>query len=133
MVIIESKKVVVKCSAEECFNFLSDMNNYEQILPNDKITDWKSTTNSCFFKIQNTYSLELLYSSSEPNRLIHIVSGPASPIKFELDMVLEEHNESCKAHLICNADINQFLKLIIEKPLYYLFNHMADKLVEIKE
>jgi hypothetical protein len=48
-------------------------------------------------------------------------------------MVLEEHNESCKAQLICNADINQFLKLIIEKPLYYLFNHMADKLVEIKE
>lgn len=133
MVKIESKQVDVNCSEEECFIFLSNMNNYQQLLPDDKITDWKSSTTSCFFKIQNTYALELLYSSSEPNKLIHIISGPASPIKFELDMVIEKDKGNCKAQLICNADINQFIKLIIEKPLNYLFNHMADKLVEVKE
>ena len=133
MVTIESKKVEVNCSAEECFKFLSDMNNYKQILPDDKITDWSSTETSCFFKIQNTYNLELLHNNSGPNNKIHIISGPASPIKFDLDMVIEDDNKSCKAQLICNADINQFLKLIIEKPLYYLFNHMAEKLVEVKE
>ena len=133
MVTIESKKVEVNCSAEECFKFLSDMNNYKQILPDDKITDWSSTETSCFFKIQNTYTLELLLKNSEPNKKIHIISGPGSPIKFDLDMVIEDNNKTCNAQLICEADINQFLKLIIEKPLYYLFNHMADKLVEVKE
>ena len=64
MVTIESKKVEVNCSTEECFKFLSNMNNYKQILPDDKITDWSSTETSCFFKIQKTYNLELLQPQS---------------------------------------------------------------------
>ena len=48
-------------------------------------------------------------------------------------MTIEENDSSCNAQLICNADINPFLKMIIEKPLYYLFNYMADKLVAVKE
>ena len=133
MVKIKSKKVTVNCSPEECFTFLSDMTNYEQILPEKDITDWESSKDRCFFKIKKTYSLELLFESSTPFNIIHIKSGPACPIKFTLDMTIEENDSSCNAQLICNADINPFLKMIIEKPLYYLFNYMADKLVAVKE
>ena len=132
MVKIESKEVTLNCSAEECFNFLSDMNNYEQILPEKDITDWEGSKERCLFKIKKTYTLELLFDSSEPNSKIHINSGPSCPLKFTLDMEITDLNESCKAQLICDADINQFLKVIIEKPLYYLFNYMADRLETFK-
>ena len=133
MVKIESKNVTVNCSAEECFNFLSDMNNYEQILPEKDISEWESTNKSCFFKIKKTYALELIFSHSEPFSAIHIKSGDKSPIKFELDMVLNQIDNACEAQLVCNADINPFLKMIIEQPLKYLFNYMADQLVAVKE
>ena len=133
MVRIESKRVLVNCSVEECFDFLIDMNNYEQILPEKDISEWESTNERCFFKIKKTYGLELLYESSEPHNKIHIISGPSCPLKFKLDILIEKEGECCNAVLVCDADINQFLKMIIEKPLHYLFNYMADELVAIKE
>ena len=97
------------------------------------ISEWESTNERCFFKIKKTYGLELLYESSEPHNKIHIISGPSCPLKFKLDMLIEKEGECCNAVLVCDADINQFLKMIIEKPLHYLFNYMADELVAIKE
>ena len=54
---IESKKVAVNCPQAECFEFLTDMNNYELLLPKKNISDWNSDEKTCSFKIQKTYKL----------------------------------------------------------------------------
>ncbi len=129
---IESNEVNVACSAEECYSFLSDMNNYELLLPKDKISNWAATEKECSFKIQKTYKLELKHVSGEPNSKIELASGASSPFKFTLNVFLTENGESTNAKLICDADINPFLKMMVEKPLNNLFNYMADRLVKVK-
>tara|TARA_X000000368_G_C22858912_1_gene635635 strand:- start:336 stop:797 length:462 start_codon:yes stop_codon:yes gene_type:complete len=130
---IESKKVNVACSIEDCYTFLTDLNNYELLLPKDKISSWESDEKKCSFKIQKTYKLTLVYKNGLPHNEIHLVSGENSPFSFSLNIVLSESGATCDAQLLCEADINPFLKMMVEKPLNNLFDYMADRLVKVKQ
>ena len=132
MIEINSKEVIVNCPIDECFDFVSDMNNYVLLLPKDKISNWESSKNQCSFKILNIYTLEMIFDHAKENELIHIKSGPISPFKFELDLNLKSIQNTTSAQLKCNADINPMLKLMIQKPLNNLFDYMAEKLAKIK-
>jgi len=46
-------------SAEEVFTFLADMNNHEQLMPKDDISDWASTVDEASFNIRNMIKLSL--------------------------------------------------------------------------
>lgn len=128
---IESKKVIVNSSQQEVFGFLSDMNNYELLLPKKSISDFKSDKKTCSFKIQKTYKLVLEHVGGTEFNAINIKSGDGSPFKFTLDVDLAE-GISTEAQLICNADINPFLKMMVQKPLNNLFDYMADRIAKVK-
>ncbi len=129
---IESKKVQVNCSQAECFEFLTDMNNYELLLPKKNISDWSSDYKVCSFRIQKTYKLILEHVSDTPSSQIHIKSGEKSPFSFTLNVNLTEKEGTTEAQLICDADINPFLKMMVQKPLNNLFNYMAERIAVVK-
>lgn len=131
MTTIESKKVIVNCSQKEVYNFLCDMNNYELLLPKKNISDWKSDEKTCSFKIQKTYKLVLEHIGGTEFNQINIKSGEGSPFKFTLDINLNNENTT-EAQMICNADINPFLKMMVQKPLNNLFDYMADRIAKVK-
>jgi len=62
-----------------------------------------------------------------------LISGENSPFSFSLNIILTESDGTCDAQLLCEADINPFLKMMVEKPLNNLFDYMADRLVKVKE
>ena len=128
---IESKKVEVNCQQAECYEFLTDMNNYELLLPKKNISDWSSDVNTCSFKIQKTYKLDLEQVGGTPSSQINIKSGDGA-FKFTLDINLKEEGGKTEAQLICDADINPFLKMMVLKPLNNLFDYMADRIAVVK-
>jgi carbon monoxide dehydrogenase subunit G len=127
---IESKKVIVPASDEKVFAFLSDMNNIEKLLPEGRITEWKSSENHCSFKIQNAYTIGLNFGSSEPHKKILYTSAQGSPFPFTLDVHITSQGSGCETYLLCNADINPFLKMIVVGPLKNLFDYMAERLAQ---
>jgi carbon monoxide dehydrogenase subunit G len=125
---IESKKVDVKASREEIFTFLTNLNNFIELLPKDKISDWKSDEASCSFKVQGGYKIGLLMGSAHPHEKIILNSSSDSPFKFVLNIHLEEFGSGTRGWQVCEADLNPFLRMMVEKPLKNLFDYIADKL-----
>jgi carbon monoxide dehydrogenase subunit G len=128
---IDSKQVDIQAPIEECFQFLMDLNNYELLLPKDKISDWSSDEKKCSFKIQKTYKLSLLYSESTPSTNILVKSAKGGPFSFDLNINLVDQGSSTKVQLVCDADINPFLKMMVQKPLNNLFDYMADRMTKV--
>ena len=126
--IIESKRGVVNRPINEVFEFLTDMNNFENLLPQDKISNWKSDNDQCSFKVQGTTSISFVKESSESPNRINIISGESSPFKFDLVIHLNEEDGKTVGHQIFNADINMFMKMMVESPLTHLINTMVDRL-----
>lgn len=125
---IESKRVTVKAVSQEVEVFLADMNNFEKLLPQDKVSDWKSDATTCSFKVIGGYTIDLQQAGKTGN-VLHLKSGSASPFPFTLNIELTDADGSTEAQQVIDADVNPFMKMMIEKPLKNLFDYIADKLV----
>lgn len=125
---IESKKGVINRPSKEVYTYLMDMNNFKNLLPADKISNWVSDEKSCSFKIQGATTISFIIESSVEPNLIHLISGDESPFAFNLDIHLVEENGTTKGYQVFSADINMFMKMMVEKPLQNLFDFIVDRL-----
>jgi carbon monoxide dehydrogenase subunit G len=128
---IDSKTVTIAKGPQELYSFLQDMNNFKQLLPQDRISEWQSDGRSCSFKVQGAATIGLkIAGGTEPNH-VQLASTDRSPFPFTLDVHLEDQGGSTKAWQIFNAELNPFIKMMVEKPLKNLFDHIADKMVAV--
>jgi hypothetical protein len=133
MTTIESNTVRVNNSASEVFFYLCDMNNFRELLPQDKISDWNSDTDQCSFRVSGAVIIPLVKISQEEPSLIHIKSGENAPFPFTLDINIKDlADDGCEGNLVFNGEMNAFLRMMAERPLTNLFNHIAGRLAEVK-
>lgn len=126
MTIIESKKVELARNRDEVKAYVQDLNNFEKLLPRDRISDFESDGNSCSFKISGMAKIGLKVISAEP-QLVKLESTD-SPFTFTIDVHLDDIEAGTNAYQIVNLDLNPMMKMMVEKPLRNLFDHISDRL-----
>jgi carbon monoxide dehydrogenase subunit G len=126
---IESTKVDLKKSREEVFSFVSDFRNFEHLIPKDKVSKWTATEDSCSFNINGMADIGMKIQSTVMPSQVNIISDGKNPFDFTLTVFIEEkiNNESI-ANLVFDAEVNPFLKMMVEKPLTNFFNMLAERL-----
>jgi carbon monoxide dehydrogenase subunit G len=133
MATFRSEQVTIARSDGFVFGFLTDFNNFLKLMP-PQVTDWKSDGESCSFNIQNMATLGMRYKDKTPDSHIFIKSDGKVPFDFDLQCFIENNgDQSCRAILEFNADLNPMLKMIASKPLENFINILAQKLKEICE
>lgn len=129
---IESQKVTVNGSAEEVFEFVNDLNHFEQLLPPDRIENWRSDNDSCRFKIKNVSEIGFRKKTADAPGYLQLESDESAPFPFTINIYIDSISpEKCEARQIVEADINPFLKMMVEKPLTNLFDYIARRLSEV--
>ena len=133
MTTIETEKKVSPNSAENLFAFLTDLNNFEQLMPEGKIEKWESSEDQCEFVIKGMARIGLTKESSERPNLIVIKTFGKVPFDFNLNIHLNEQaDQQTEVFMIFNGEINAFMKMMVEKPLTNFFNFLVTKASEVK-
>ena len=129
---IESEKSEINKPSAEVFAFLSDFNNFQQLMP-PQVVDWQSTKDDCVFKISGMATIGMKIVEKTPNTNIKIVSnGGKVPFAFTLNVNLTEVSPTqTSGQLIFEADINPMMGMMVEKPLRNFFNLLAGKMKEL--
>lgn len=131
---IESTHTRIDQPASRIYNYLRDLNNLIHLLPQDRITNWESTEDSCSFKIQNAATIDLQRNGGTEPELIEMKNGMKSPFPFELFVHIKVIDENtCEGHLLFDGKVNPFLKMMVEKPLVNLFEYMSSQLKEVSK
>ena len=132
MTTIETDNIEINSSAEDIFNFLSDISNLEKLMP-DQVVNWESADDDCSFTIKGMGNIGMqIVERIQPSE-IKIVSTKGA-LKFTLNCVIEMINgDKCHTQLILEADLNPMMKMMVEKPLGKFFNLLVMKLKEINE
>src|ERR1700748_3818384 len=86
MTLFESK-VSINRPVNEVYQFLADMNNHQQLMP-ENIQEWSSTVDEARFNIQNMASLAIKIESRIVNNEIRIIPFEKPPFDLELKWVL---------------------------------------------
>ena len=126
MTTIESKKVTVDRPLKEVREYTRDLNNFQHLLPKDRISEFQSDGDSCSFKIKGLSKIGLRIDEVQDN-LIKLKSTDA-PFSFDIHVHLQDLDQKVEAYQIVNLDLNPMMKMMVEKPLRNLFDHIADRL-----
>jgi len=127
MTTLESK-VTINLPANTVYNFLSDFNNHQQLMP-ENIQNWTSTFNTAAFSIQNMGSISLKIDSRTENSQIIITPDQKPPFEMELKWVLTAHGEDTMVTYTISAELNMMLKMLASGPLQKLADHETSALV----
>lgn len=129
---IESEKVEISNTSENIFNYLSDFNNFEKLMP-PQVTNWTSTSEECAFTINGMATISMKIIEKSPFSTISIVSNGKVPFEFKLFVLITEKDASnCFGQLTFESDMNPMIKMMVEKPLGNFFNMLAQKMKDIK-
>lgn len=129
MNVFESKVTIDK-PVNEVYRFLADMNNHQQLMP-ENIKDWSSSVDEARFNIQNMAALALKIESRAENREIKIMPFEKPPFALELNWTLSDFNNTTEAKFSISADLSMMMKMLAGGPLQKLVDHETQRLTEI--
>ena len=130
MTIIESATTVNQ-PIEKVYNFLADLNNHQQLMP-ENIYNWSSTADEASFTIQNMAKLAIKISSRVPNQELIAIPSEKAPFDIELKWTVADNGDgTTTATHIISADLNMMMKMLAAGPLKKLADHQTERLNEI--
>lgn len=126
---IESKTIEVNKNNNEVFEYLKDMNHLEQLLPMDRLSDYSATSTTASFKVAGAATINLvLHEAIEGEKVVYkTTDGSTFPFTLNVNITSTGDN-ACSVSQVADADLNPFLKMMVEKPLGKLFDFIADRL-----
>jgi len=129
---IESKIGVVKQPAEKIFNYISNFNNFSQLIPEDKVKDFESTDDTCRFKVEGIGQAGLRIIEKEPHKLIKISSDEETTFDLLLWIQIKEIEPGdSRMKITTEVTLNTMMATMVKKPLKNFVDTLIDQAEKI--
>ncbi len=129
---IESKIGVVKQPAEKIFNYISNFNNFSQLIPEDKVKDFESTSDTCRFKVEGIGQAGLRIIEKEPHKLIKISSDEETTFDLLLWIQIKEIEPGdSRLKITTEVNLNPMMATMVRKPLKNFIDTLIDQAEKI--
>ncbi|HET8885169.1 MAG TPA: SRPBCC family protein [Salinimicrobium sp.] len=125
---LESQKVTVQKSQSELFQFLSNVENYEQLMP-DNLTKFEKVNDETFsFQLKGMPEIQLEIIEKQEPDFIKLGSTNKS-LDFSLDIRIEaEDANSSSAQLFFEGKFNMMMAMMVKKPLSSFIDTLSNNL-----
>jgi len=128
---IESQERLIPQNQAQLFSFLCNFNNFENLMP-DKVTNWTSTENSCYFNIAGIANLGMKIIEKKEPSFIKIIHDGKVPFNFDFFIYIQEKDQQHSlVKLEFNAELNAMLKMVAVKPLNQFLEDLLDQLEKL--
>jgi len=124
---LKSAKVSVSKSSKEVFEFLSDLKNFEQLMP-ENTQKFEVDGDSFLFSLKGMPEIRLVLK--EKTAFSNITLGAASSkLPFTLSGNLTEVSENeSQAQLEFSGDFNPMMAMMVKKPLTKFIEVLAENI-----
>jgi len=120
---LESPKVTISKSPQEVFDFLTNVKNFEQIMPESKQKFETLAADKFLFQLKGMP--ELILKQKEQVAPSKVVLGAASD---KLPFTLTANIEDDGTQLVFDGDFNPMMAMMIKKPIQNFINALAENL-----
>lgn len=126
---IESRIGKIEAKEEKIFQFLSDFNNFGDLIPQDKVKNWQASESNCRFTIDGIGDVGLKIIEKEPFNLIKFSGDGLANVDFNLWIQLKQMEENdTRIKITMKAALNPMLSMVAKKPLQEFVNILVDRL-----
>jgi hypothetical protein len=111
----------------QIFSFISNFNNFENLIPKDKITGWQSSEDSCRFSVNGIGEAGLKIIDKEPYKTVKYSTDGKVPFNFYLWIQLKQVDiNDTRIKLTIKADLNSMMKMMVGKQVKQFLNMLGD-------
>jgi carbon monoxide dehydrogenase subunit G len=126
---IESKIGVINAPSEKVFNFVTDFNNFKNLVPADQVKNWESDAGQCAFDVEGLGRTGMRILEQEPFKLLKIKSIDTSPFGFFLWIQLKQMAENdTRVKVTIEPQVNQMMQMMVKTPLKKFVDALVDKM-----
>ena len=128
---LESQKVSVQKSAEYLFNELSQVKNFEKLMP-DNIAKFEVIDENCFeFGLKGMPEIKLVKKEAVPNSKI-VLGAASSKLPFTLTANLDVISaDSTDVQLFFEGEFNAMMAMMIKGPISKFIETLADNMAKL--
>lgn len=127
---ISGNKVLVQKSQKELFDFLSDLKNFEKLMP-ESIQKFEVDGDSFLFGLKGMPEIRLVLKEKTP--FSNITLGAASSkLDFQLLAdIYEIDATSCEAQLDFKGEFNAMMAMMVKKPLTTFIETLTENMEKL--
>ncbi len=131
----ESSVKQIPYSQQAVYNNISDLRNLEKVkdrIPEDKINDFTFDEDTVGLNVQPVGELKLRICEREEPKCVKFETVQ-SPVPFNVWIqILPVDEQNSKMKVTVKADLNPFIKSMVEKPLQEAVEKIADALALVQ-
>ena len=114
----ESRSVKLSCTAEEVFNFVTDIRNFEQFIPPGTIKHWQAERESACLNVPMLGTVSFRLAEKEMYTKVVYTGNALKKNDFSLVLHISDNNKNpSEVKVSLNADLNPMLKMMAAKPI----------------
>lgn len=123
---LESQKVNVHKSQQELFDFLTQVDNYEQLMPESKEKFEVRSDDTFAFALKGMPEIELQIKETQAPHLI-VLGSISEKFDFTLEVNIDDADENqSAAQLFFNGKFNTMVAMMVKKPLKKFIATLAE-------
>lgn len=127
MTTFNSDSYPISATPNEIYTFLAQPANLREILPQDRIENWKVDGDQCSFKIKGLADIALKLESADDYKVTY-VSTSEKPFAFKLIVDLNTQDNGAAISAKFDADVNSFMGMMLKSPLTNFLNSLGEAL-----
>lgn len=127
---LESTKITSQKTDIELFEFLSDLNNFEKLMP-ENTDKFEVQGDSFLFALKGMPEIRLKLQEKVPNSKI-VLGSTSDKFPFTLTGNISKSNESSSdVQLIFKGDFNPMVAMMIKNPLQKFINTLTENIEKL--
>ncbi len=113
---IKGNKITVQKTQEETFNFLSELKNFEQLMP-DSIQKFEVDGDSFVFGLKGMPEIRLVLKDKTPFSKV-VLGAASSKLSFQLVADIAALTDaSSEVEIVFDGEFNKMMEMMVKKPL----------------
>lgn len=126
---IDSKKVEINTTAKLIYEFVSNFNNFSRLIPS-QVEGWKSTEDTCSFKVGGFMQIDLRMSEKIPYSKVVVAPdmSTASSLPFQLIVSLTEKNGYTETMVSVKIEGNSMMLMMVKGKIKPALDTMVEQL-----
>ncbi len=127
---LETQKITVQKSAKEIFEFLTDLNNFESLMPESK-EKFEVDGDSFLFGLKGMPEIRLVLKEQVEYSKI-VLAAASSKLPFTLTLNINAIDDSSvESQLFFKGDFNPMMAMMIKGPLQKFINTLSENMARL--
>ncbi|PID69024.1 MAG: orotate phosphoribosyltransferase [Flavobacteriales bacterium] len=133
---LETNIVTVAKNQTEVFNFLSNVKNYEQLMP-ENIDKFEAINDQFIFALKGMPEITLQLQETHPNDKV-VLGSTSNKFPFTLTGTIKEDTsnssqkgDNCTVQLVFDGKFNPMMSMMIKNPIQKFINTLIENIGKI--